>query len=298
MKILVSGSHGLVGKALIKSLTSDGHEIVRLVRSKPAGAGEIEWHPNQGTLDAASLEGLDAVVHLAGESIASGRWSDEKKRAIRDSRVKGTALLSDTLAKLSQPPAVFVSASAIGYYGNRGDELLTEKSLAGTDFLANVCVDWEKATKPAIEKGIRTVHARFGIILDAKEGALAKMLTPFRMGVGGRIGNGKQWMSWIAIEDVVNGLKFLIRDGSISGPVNFVAPNPVTNAEFTKTLGRVLSKPTLFPMPEFGVRLAFGEMGDALLLSSQRVKPGVLTQFNWPTLDAALRHLLAADSRG
>ena len=293
MKILVSGSHGLVGKALIKSLTSDGHEIVRLVRGKPSGAGEIEWHPNQGTLDAASLEGLDAVVHLAGESIASGRWSDEKKRAIRDSRVKGTALLSDTLAKLSQPPAVFVSASAIGYYGNRGDELLTEKSLAGNDFLASVCVDWEKATKPAIEKGIRTVHARFGIILDAKEGALAKMLTPFRMGVGGRIGNGKQWMSWIAIEDVVNGLKFLIRDGSINGPVNFVAPNPVTNAEFTKTLGRVLSKPTLFPMPEFGVRLAFGEMGDALLLSSQRVKPGVLTQFNWPTLDAALRHLLA-----
>lgn len=293
MKILVSGSHGLVGKALIKSLTSDGHEIVRLVRGKPSGAGEIEWHPNQGTHDAANLEGLDAVVHLAGESIASGRWSDEKKRAIRDSRVKGTALVSDTLAKLSQPPAVFVSASAIGYYGNRGDELLTEKSLAGNDFLASVCVDWEKATKPAIEKGIRTVHARFGIILDAKEGALAKMLTPFRMGVGGRIGNGKQWMSWIAIEDVVNGLKFLIRDGSINGPVNFVAPNPVTNAEFTKTLGRVLSKPTLFPMPEFGVRLAFGEMGDALLLSSQRVKPGVLTQFNWPTLDAALRHLLA-----
>ena len=278
MKILVSGSHGLVGKALINSLTPDGHEIVRLVRNRP--------------LEAASLEGIDAVVHLAGESIASGRWSDEKKRAIRESRTKGTALLSRTLAQLSRPPAVFVSASAIGYYGSRGDELLTENSAPGNDVLANVCVEWENATKPAIEKGIRTVHARFGIILDAKGGALAKMLTPFRMGVGGRIGNGKQWMSWIAIDDVVSGLRFVISDQTTSGPVNFVAPNPVTNAEFTKTLGRVLSKPTLFPMPEFGVRLAFGEMGDALLLSSQKVKPGVLKEFNWPTLEAALRHLL------
>lgn len=291
MKILVSGSHGLVGKALINALTADGHEIVRLVRNKP-NAAEIEWHPNQGRLDASSLEGVDAVVHLAGESIASGRWSDEKKRSIRDSRVKGTALLSAALAQLSRPPAVFVSASAIGYYGNRGDELLTETSAPGNDFLANVCVEWENATHAAVEKGIRTVHARFGIILDANEGALGKMLTPFRMGVGGKIGNGKQWMSWIAIGDVVNGLKFLITDGSTRGPVNFVAPNPVTNAEFTKTLGRVLSKPTFLPMPEFGVRLAFGEMGEALLLSSQRVKPGVITQFNWPTLDAALRHLL------
>ena len=278
MKILVSGSHGLVGKALINSLTPDGHEIVRLVRNRP--------------LEAASLEGIDAVVHLAGESIASGRWSDEKKRAIRESRTKGTALLSRTLAQLSRPPAVFVSASAIGYYGSRGDELLTENSAPGNDFLANVCIEWENATKPAIEKGIRTVHARFGIILDAKEGALAKMLTPFRMGVGGRIGNGKQWMSWIAIDDVVSGLRFVISDQTTSGPVNFVAPNPVTNAEFTKTLGRVLSKPTLFPMPEFGVRLAFGEMGEALLLSSQKVKPGVLKEFHWPTPEAALRHLL------
>jgi uncharacterized protein len=297
MRILVSGSHGLVGKALIRSLTSDGHEVVRLVRGKPSGAAEIEWHPNEGRIDAAALEGLDAVVHLAGESIASGRWSDEKKRAIRDSRVKGTALLSDALARLTRPPAVFVSASAIGYYGDRGDELLTETSAPGKDFLSGVCVEWEQATRPAIEKGIRTVHARFGIILDAKEGALSKMLTPFRMGIGGRIGDGKQWMSWIDIEDVVNGLKFLI-ESSVSGPVNFVAPNPVTNAEFTKTLGRVLSKPTLFPVPAFGARLAFGEMADALLLSSQRVKPGVLQDFAYPTLDSALRHLLATDKRG
>jgi uncharacterized protein (TIGR01777 family) len=298
MRILVSGSHGLVGKALIHSLTAGGHDIVRLVRGRPAGAAEVEWHPNHGRLDAAALEGLDAVVHLAGESIASGRWSDEKKRAIRDSRVKGTTLLSDALARLSRPPSVFVSASAIGYYGNRGDELLTETSAPGRDFLSSVCVEWEQATKAAIEKGIRTVHARFGIILDKNEGALAKMLTPFRMGIGGRIGDGKQWMSWIAIEDVVEGLKFLIQDGSISGPVNFVAPNAVTNAEFTKVLGRVLSKPTLFPVPAFGVRIAFGEMADALLLSSQRVKPGVLQHFAYPTLEAALRHILDADKRG
>jgi uncharacterized protein len=298
MKILVSGSHGLVGKALIRSLTSAGHEIARLVRNKPSGTREVEWYPNQGKLDAASLDGFDAVVHLAGESIASSRWSDEKKRAIRDSRVKGTALLSDALARVSRPPSVFVSASAIGYYGNRGDELLTENSAAGNDFLSNVCVEWENATKPAIEKGIRTVHARFGIILDKNEGALAKMLTPFRMGVGGRIGNGRQWMSWIGIDDVVSGLKFLIKE-SVSGPVNFVAPNPVTNAEFTKTLGRVLSKPTLFPMPEFGVRLAFGEMGDALLLGSQRVVPALLQQRGfslvYPSLESALRQILTTD---
>lgn len=296
MRILVSGSHGLVGKALIRSLTADGHEIVRLVRGKPSGANEIEWHPNEGRLDTAALEGIDAVVHLAGESIASGRWTDDKKRAIRDSRVKGTALLSGALAQLSRPPSVFVSASAIGYYGNRGDELLTENSASGDDFLAGVCVEWENATIPAIEKGIRTVHARFGIILDAKEGALGKMLTPFKMGIGGRVGDGKQWMSWIDIEDVVNGLKFLI-EGSVTGPVNFVAPNPVTNAEFTKTLGRVLSKPTIFPIPAFGARLAFGEMGDALLLSSQRVKSGVLQNFAYPTLESALRHILATDRR-
>lgn len=297
MKVLVSGSHGLVGTALISSLASDGHEIVRLVRAAPSSAAEVEWHPNEGRIDAAKLEGLDAVVHLAGESIAANRWTSAKKRAIRDSRVKGTGLLSDTLARLSRPPAVFVSASAIGYYGDRGDELLTENSAPGNDFLSGVCVEWENATRPAVAKGIRTVNTRFGIILDANEGALGKMLTPFRMGIGGRVGSGKQWVSWIAIEDVVGGLKSVITDTSISGPVNFVAPNPVTNAEFTKTLGHVLSKPTLFPVPEFGVRLAFGEMADALLLASQRVEPRVLKErgfrFMWPALEPALRHLLS-----
>lgn len=297
MKILVSGSHGLVGSALVNSLSEDGHEVIRLVRGeRTPGAPAITWDPEQGQIDAPSLEGVEVVFHLAGESIASGRWTDEKKRAIRDSRVKGTRLLSETLARLSQPPSVFVSASAIGYYGNRGAEVLTEKSNPGDDFLASVCVEWEQATRPALEKGIRTVHTRFGIILDREGGALAKMLTPFRMGIGGRVGTGKQWMSWIALEDVVAGLKFLLLDKSAQGPVNFVAPRPVTNAEFTTTLGRVLARPTFFPVPAFGVRLAFGEMADALLLSSQRVEPAVLEQkgfpFYWPTLEPALRHLL------
>jgi len=294
MKILVSGSHGLVGKALLRSLTIDGHDVVRLERG-------VQWHPDRGTMDANQLQGFDAVVHLAGESIASGRWTDEKKRAIRDSRVDGTALLSTTLAQLSQPPALFLSASAIGYYGDRGDELLTESSPPGKDFLAGVFVAWENATRTAAEKGIRTVCARFGIILDAHEGALGKMLTPFRMGIGGRVGDGKQWMSWIALEDVINALKFVLANQTIGGPVNYVAPNPVTNAEFTKTLGRVLSRPTLFPIPEFGARLAFGEMADALLLSSQRVVPTVLNdngfQFTLPTLEDALRNILAPDKR-
>ena len=297
MKILVTGSHGLVGSALIKSLVEDGHEIVRLVRSEPDfGSPDIAWHPELGAVDAQRFEGLDAVFHLAGESIASGRWNEEKKRAIRDSRVRDTRLLSETLAGLSQPPPVFACASAIGYYGSRGDEVLTEESGPGSDFLASVCVEWEDATRPAVEKGIRTVNARFGIILDRNGGALAKMLTPFRMGIGGRIGDGKQWMSWIALSDVVAGLKFMLLDAGAKGPVNFVAPEPVTNAEFTATLGRVLSRPTFFPIPRFGVRLAFGEMGDALLLTSQRVDPAVLEDkgfpFYWPTLESALRHLL------
>lgn len=297
MKILVSGSHGLVGQALIDSLTADGHEVLRLVRRERSfGAPEVEWHPEQGQIDAQHLEGFDAVVHLAGESIASGRWTDEKKRAIRESRSQGTSVLSEALAKLSRPPLVFVSASAIGYYGDRGDELLTESSAPGDDFLSSVCVEWENATRPAMEKGIRTVHTRFGIILDANGGALAQMLTPFRMGVGGRVGSGEQWMSWIALDDVVNGLKFLIADKPVQGPVNFVAPNPVTNAEFTKTLGRVLSRPTIFPIPAFAVRLAFGELADALLLSSQKVDATVLQDngflFSWPTLEPALRHIL------
>jgi uncharacterized protein len=296
MKILISGSHGLVGTALIKSLASEGDDIFRLVRYAPSSETEIEWSPERYSIALARLEGFDAVVHLAGESIAEGRWTDEKKKRIRESRVKGTRLLGDALANLTNPPRTFVCASAIGYYGDRGDQLLTEASAPGKDFLSDVCVEWEKATALASEKGIRVVNCRFGIILDAEGGALKKMLPPFRMGVGGKIGSGKQWMSWIALVDVVDGIKFALANDSIRGPVNFVAPAPVTNARFTTTLGKVLSRPTIFPIPAFGVRLLFGEMADALLLSSQRVESAVLQSsgylFKYAQLEGALRHVL------
>ncbi len=296
----MSGSHGLVGAALIQTLESEGHDIFRLVRHAPNLETEIEWSPDRYSIALARLEGFDAAVHLAGESIAEGRWTDEKKKRIRESRVKGTRLLGDALANLTNPPKIFVCASAIGFYGNRGDELLTEASAPGNDFLSDVCVEWEKATALATEKGIRVVNCRFGIILAAKGGALAKMLPPFRMGVGGKIGSGKQWMSWIALDDVVGGIKFALAKDSIRGPVNFVAPAPVTNAVFTKTLGKVLSRPTVFPIPAFGVRLLFGEMADALLLSSQRVESAVLQSagylFKYAQLDAALRHVLKSQT--
>ena len=296
MRILISGSGGLVGQALSEALVKDGHKIVSLVRHKAAGETQVEWHPNQGSIDAEGVNGVDVVVHLAGESIASGRWTDEKKLRIRESRVKGTTLLSETLARLENPPGCFICASAIGYYGDRGDEVLTEESAPGNDFLSEVCVAWEKATGSAQAKGIRTIHARFGIILDKEGGALSKMLTPFRMGLGGRVGEGKQWMSWIALQDVVNGLKLVMNDAAIEGPLNFVAPRPVTNAEFTKTLGDVLSRPTLFPMPAFAARLVLGEMADALLLSSAKVEPKRLKeigyQFKFDVLQSALDAIL------
>jgi uncharacterized protein (TIGR01777 family) len=296
MKILIGGSHGLVGTALIKSLEAEGHEIFRLVRHAPTSKTEVEWSPDRYSIALARIEGFDAVVNLAGESIAEGRWTDEKKRRIRESRVKGTKLLGDALADLTVPPKTFVCASAIGYYGNRGDELLTEASAPGDDFLAKVCAEWEQATALAAEKGIRVVNARFGVILDNNGGALKKMLPPFRMGVGGRIGRGKQWMSWIALDDVIGGIKFALANESVRGPVNFVAPNPVTNAEFTKTLGKVLSRPTIFPIPAFAINLMFGEMGEALLLGSQRVAPARLVGggfgFSYPQLEAALGHIL------
>lgn len=296
MKILIGGSHGLVGTALIKSLETDGHEIFRLVRYAPTTEAEIEWSPDRYSIALARIEGFDAVVNLAGESIAEGRWTDEKKRRIRESRVKGTKLLGDALANLTDSPKTLICASAIGYYGNRGDEVLTESSQAGDDFLAKVCVEWEEATALATEKGIRVVNARFGVILDPNGGALAKMLPPFRMGVGGRIGSGTQWMSWITLNDVIGALKFALMEERLSGPVNFVAPNPAMNAEFTKALGKALGRPTFFPIPAFGVRLAFGEMADALLLASQRVKPERLIsegyQFQYSQLGVALSHVL------
>jgi uncharacterized protein (TIGR01777 family) len=297
MKTLISGSHGLVGKALAASLTNDGHEVFRLVRRERLfGSPEVEWDPKRGVIDGEHLEGLTAVIHLAGESIAEGRWTVEKKRRIRDSRVKGTQLLSEALGKLSHPPGSFLCASAIGFYGDRGDEILTEASPPGTDFLSEVCIQWEKAAQPAAEKGMRVVNLRFGIILSVDGGALAKMLTPFRLGLGGRVGSGRQWMSWIALDDVVDAIKFILNDNSQHGPINIVAPNPVTNVEFTKKLSEALSRPALFAMPAFGARLAFGEMADALLLSSQRVDPVKLKDSGYdfiePELSGALRRTL------
>lgn len=297
MKILISGSHGLVGKALSSSLKNDGHEVLHLVRRERLfGSPEIEWDPKRAVIDGEHLEGLNTVIHLAGESIAEGRWTAEKKQRIRDSRVLGTQVLSEALGKLSHPPKALLCASAVGFYGDRGSEILTEASARGTGFLADVCLEWERATEPAAEKGIRVVKLRFGVILSVEGGALAKMLTPFRMGVGGRVGSGEQWMSWIALADVVAAIKFIVNDKSLSGPINIVAPNPVTNEEFTQELGKVLSRPTLLSMPAFGARLAFGEMADALLLSSQRVEPAMLNKSGYhflePDLPGALRKIL------
>jgi len=297
MKVLVSGSNGLVGSALIARLTKDGHKIVRLVRAQAdPGVPVVLWIPGKGVLDAAALEGFDAIVHLAGESIASGRWTMEKKARIRDSRVRRTELLAGTIARLSRPPAVLLGASAIGFYGDRGDEILTEESASGKDFLSEVCRAWEAASEPAARKGVRVVLHRFGVILSPAGGALAKMLLPFKLGLGGRVGDGRQFMSWIAIDDVVDALVHALGAKDLRGAVNTVSPRPVTNAEFTRTLGRVLRRPVVFPMPAFAARLAFGEMADALLLSSQRVEPKRLVasgyRFRYPDLEPALRHLL------
>jgi uncharacterized protein len=297
MKILVTGSSGLVGSALLPSLKAKGHEVIRLVRSTPKdSATQIYWNPAEGTLSADALEGLDGVVHLAGDNLAEGRWTDEKKRRIRESRIKGTTLLSETLAKLEQKPDVLVSASAIGFYGNRGDELLTEQSASGEDFLSEVCREWELSTQAASQSGVRVVTLRFGVILSGEGGALKKMLFPFKMGVGGKLGDGRQYMSWIAIDDAVSAIEHALTDDSLRGAVNVVAPEAVTNHEFTKAMGRVLSRPTIFPVPAFAARLAFGEMADATLLASQRVEPARLKQsgfvFKYPELEGALRHVL------
>ncbi|MCS6851870.1 MAG: TIGR01777 family oxidoreductase [Gemmataceae bacterium] len=295
MRIAVTGSSGLVGSALVPFLTTGGHQVTRIVRSAEAG-GAVFWDPVRGELDAEGLEGHDAVIHLAGENIAARRWSPEQKDRIRDSRVKGTRLLCETLARLRRPPRVVVSASAIGYYGDRGDDVLDEGSPRGTGFLPEVCHAWEAATEAAANAGIRVVHLRLGIVLSPRGGALAKMLTPFRLGVGGRIGTGRQWMSWIALDDVIGSVYHALATDSLSGPVNAVAPHPVTNQEFAKTLGRLLLRPTIFPLPAFMARLAFGEMADELLLASTRVVPVALQtsgyRFLYGELEGALRHLL------
>jgi uncharacterized protein (TIGR01777 family) len=295
MHIAVTGSRGLVGSTLIPFLTTGGHEVIRLVRVSP-GSGDVPWDLAEGVKNLSRLEGVDAVIHLAGENIAAGRWTPQRKDEIRQSRVEGTRRLCESLAKLSRRPKVLVSASAIGFYGNRGDEILTEDSSPGNDFLAQVCQEWEAATEPASRAGSRVVRLRFGMILSPAGGALKKMLLPFKLGVGGRMGSGAQYVSWIAIDDAIGAIHQAICDESLKGPVNGVTPNPVTNMEFTRILARVLSRPALFPMPAFAARLAFGEMADALLLASARVVPARLQAsgypFRHPELEEALRHLL------
>ncbi len=297
MNVLVSGSTGLVGSAVVAALTAEGHRVTRLVRTEVSpGTASIAWDPMAKRLPAPALEGLDAVVHLAGENIAKGRWNAAKKAAIRDSRIQGTRVLGEALSQLVEPPKVLVSASAIGYYGSRDDRVMREDSRPGTDFLAEVCKDWEAATQPAEARGIRVVHLRIGVVMAREGGALHKMLTPFKLGAGGIMGSGKQYVSWVALDDVTGIVLHVLNTESLAGPVNAVAPNPVTNYEFTKTLGRVLKRPTAFPMPTPAVKALFGEMGDALLLSSTRVEPARLQEsgytFRHPELEGALRHIL------
>lgn len=297
MKILVTGSTGLVGSELIPLLLKDGNTVTRLTRSKSGIEEEVAyWDPEEGRIDTPKLEGHGAVVHLAGENIA-GRWTGEKKRKIEESRVNGTRLLSKALSSLDSKPAVLVAASAVGYYGDRGDELLTEGSGAGEGFLADVSVKWENALKPAADAGIRVVNARIGVVLSPRGGALQKMLLPFKLGVGGKIGSGGQYWSWIAIDDVAGAINHCIITENLAGPVNLTAPGPVTNKEFTDALGVVLGRPTVIPLPSFLARGLLGEMADELLLSSARVKPVKLIEsgykFKYPALSAALEHLLS-----
>ncbi|HXZ42581.1 MAG TPA: TIGR01777 family oxidoreductase [Terriglobales bacterium] len=295
-KVLVSGSSGLIGSVLCSFLTADGYQITRLVRGTSSGENQIAWDLDR-PLSPESVSGFDAVVHLAGESIV-GRWTDEKKAAIRHSRVSKTKNLAKALAEAPQRPQVFISASAIGYYGNRGQETLHEDSPVGRGFLADVCREWEFATSPAADAGIRTAQTRFGIVLSKAGGALAKMLTPFRLGIGGNMGDGHQWWSWIDLQDVVGAIEHVIKTGSLRDAVNVVSPNPVTNAEFTKALSSVLSRPAVFPMPVFVARLALGQMADELLLASQRVEPVKLLAsgyvFQQPNLRQSLQAILSA----
>ena len=295
MNVLVTGSSGLIGSALVDSLRANGHEVVRLLR-RDSRDGSPSWDPENGVMDLANVQDIAAVVHLAGENIAEGRWDDRKKDRILTSRVRGTALLATFFAASACKPRVIVSASAVGVYGNRGEELVDEASEPGNGFLAEVCKQWEGAMVSAVDAGIRVVNARLGLVLSADGGALKRMLLPFRMGVGGVIGSGDQYMSWVSIDDVVEMVQHLIANDSLRGPVNLVSPNPVSNREFTKILGRALHRPTMFPMPALIARLAFGELADELLLAGARVAPKKLTdsgyEFRNPQLGEAFEHLL------
>ena len=300
--VAVSGATGLIGSALVARLRARGHSVRRLVRTvRESQPGDIAWDPMTAVLDVCALEGCDAIVHLAGAPIAQ-RWTEARKRAIRESRVRGTSLLARAVAAMAVKPRVVLSGSAIGYYGDRGDEQLDERSASGHDFLAEVVRAWEEAAAPVAEAGVRLVLLRTGIVLSRDGGALAKLLPPFRLGVGGPIGSGRQWMSWISLDDHVRAMEHALFADTLQGPANLVAPNPVTNATFATTLGRVLRRPALIPVPSFALTLMFGEMAEATILGSQRVAPHALVasgfEFGEPTLEGALRGALREDGSG
>jgi len=296
MRILITGASGLIGTALQKSFEEKGYEMLLASRSEPKSERDIQWNADAGFADEdlLRLEGLDAVIHLAGESISALRWTDEKKKAIRDSRVHGTRTMIEAFARLEKKPKVFISASAIGFYGDRGDEEMTETNSVGDTFLSEVSKEWESESRRAEDMGIRTVLLRNGIVLSKDGGALATMMTPFKLGVGGVVGSGKQWMSWVSLDDAVGIVNYALENENLRGAVNVVSPNPVTNEEFTKTLGEVLYRPTFLPLPEFAVNLVFGEMGDALLIDSTRVVPKRLLdsgfKFRYPEIKSALEN--------
>jgi uncharacterized protein (TIGR01777 family) len=295
-RILITGASGMIGSHLTRVLQASGYTVLSAVRREARNEREVRWVPERGEIDRDKLHGIDGVVHLAGASIGGQRWSAAYKQEIRESRVKGTRLISQTIAELDPKPRVFACASAIGYYGDRGDAMLDESAAPGEGFLPEVCLAWENSCEAARAAGIRTVNMRNGVVLSNEGGALKSMLLPFKLGVGGRVGSGKQYFSWMALDDTVSVMKFVLENDSLSGPVNLVSPQAVTNYEFTKTLGKVLSRPTIFPMPAFAARLALGEMADELLLSSTRVVPTKLEQagfqFAYPQLEPALRHVL------
>jgi len=293
MKILIAGSSGLIGSSLKNFLQTGGHEVTSLLRREGDG---VLWNPEQSELNLADLEGYDVIINLAGENLVSSRWSKNKKKRIRDSRVNSTKFLCESLKKLEKPPKVFLNASAIGYYGNVPDGNVSESQPAGEGFLSEVCQEWEAATECLMGEDIRIVLLRTGVVLSPKGGALKSMLTPFKMGLGGVLGSGQQMMSWIDIDDLVRAIYFSINTDSIRGPINLTAPEPVNNRDFTKALGKALHRPTIFPMPAFLARLVFGEMADEMLLSGAKVLPGKLEasrfEFNYPTIDASFKHLL------
>jgi len=300
MRILISGSTGFLGTALVETLARQGHSIVRLVRpgttqisAGGSPAQTVPWDPVAGQFDAAGAEGADALIHLAGASIAGGRWNASRKELLRTSRIDATRRLFGALAKLQRPPHVVVAASAVGYYGNRGDETLTEASAPGKDFLAGLCREWEAETARGAEFGARVVIPRFGIILAEHGGALPRMALPFKLGAGGRLGNGRQWMSWLTLREVIGIIQFALATSGLEGPVNAVTPNPVRNSEFTGVLAKTLHRPALFPAPAFALRLALGEMADALLLVSQRVMPSKLADSGYAFLQPDLASALA-----